>query len=273
MIGPLSKKEKEGLALFADFYNQLDEPTQKSMLCDCMMGKTSSYPILKQMKIIFSPKYKIIWDEAQKKLISAQKDILKTINFFGNKLEVSFTSLGTFFGKDAPEKIRLDLIFSPISQMSGKSVGKDHIAINVSSITSRNDQIRLCLLILHEIVHAHYEDDEYKNKLKQFIIDQTEPHSSLRLNGKNILRETIVTCFASSGILRLNFEADALEKIKNKIEEIKSRQNELKDNIDFLKMNTSYEMLITTREYLEKKKQIDQKYIESVWSILKKYFD
>lgn len=267
MTGDLNQEERSELLKFNIWHQGLGESDQKRFMKFCfdkMSLESDLESLPRNCFVILDQRFNKFWKMANFSLIESKKLIQNIYSKDEIIFEKCFGILGNFFDKPLPEKIELSIIYSPTDKMSGRFLDKNKISINVSK-KSLEDDIRFKLLLLHESIHACFEDEKYKQSLRDFVKDKAEFLLGKQIGAKNLLREAIATCFASSGILAIEFDPEANERIKSKLIEIKNRSNDLSLDFDYVKIRVSSEMMPVVKEYILKNKKIDENFIQLVW--------
>ena len=274
ITGPLSKTEKNSLNNFVKIFNDIGESKQKELMraSFSVLGESeifSKFPFIEDVFQSLDDKFEIIWQIAEPKLTNSAGLINKNFVKNKSKIDQALKILSTFFGHGRPGSVEIQLIYSPVDKMGGRYIDDKKVSINLPGFDTSQAN-RFSLLFFHEMIHAHFEGPDYKNWLRQFTTGrENEIPLALKMGAKNLLREAIAACFASSGVLTYIFndraEQDIAAKIKSYIAEGKDRGTDF----DYQRLKVSILIRPTILKYLAENKKIDGNFLEATWQALK----
>ena len=254
ITGDLNNEEKSALDDYKKYYleNKSDEKIAMFFSDDELILDGKVKNIFKTME----PKFSKIWDiyskELEKNKIVAKKIFKKNDSIISKCLD----DIGKLFGKDKPNDINIYLIINPLeNNNSGKSIDENTIELEIKDITEEKNAPFL-ILFLHELIHSHYEDDNYKKMIGEILISIKE-----KKIGRGEIREAIIKTitwgYQGEKYFGLNNEPEPVKKdVLDKTLKRRYIISNLKDMI---------------HNYVDEKKKIDEELIKYVLKILRDY--
>jgi len=225
----------------------------------------------------FYPKFQTVWKKYQPTLSYNKKIILKNYKDTKNALNSIFYRLASFYGKEiAKQDLDVYLIISPVKNyQGGKAIDKNKISIELNKLDyeNKNQLIAFWFLVVHETIHAIFENQEYKKWIKQFIKQQSPLGSKSKivkkLGAKEVLREIITATATTAADLLL------IKITKEKIDWQKILKKQLKtsslDDLNTLRRWAVYDLRETINKYLNNKRKIDKPFLKKCWTLNDNY--
>jgi|GEM_PF-7084357 len=264
---------------YREWFKNADEPQRKSVMkafyqsqneADAYKRTAEIFPSIVETCTKLDPYFSFVWKTCEIVLNKSKSYIENDYFRIATKFDDCFNLLNNFYGK-APGKdeINVNLVYSPAeNNFSGRFIDQNQVSICIQNVDETNVQ-KFWLILLHESMHACYEDAKYKKWLKDFADNQTQTDLSGKMGAKNLLRELIVSCFAGVGFLKeYLYGAD----IKKELEEaVRCIGNNKVLPFRNLKRVVALEMLTMVREYVRQRKQIDENFLDKIWKLILKY--
>lgn len=296
-LGQLTSKERIALKNWASICNKIEKNKRLKQFTESFYHtKDSSLAFeklrafldkeglkkLKNIFQIFDKRFKRLW-EKYVAMLRVNKNILENdFKNVRNNLNQDSTILSKIYGAENwSPRAQIYLIISPIiNTQGGRSIGPNKIAVEFNKLYSKNtEQLEKCWnLILHELTHSLFENQEYKNWIKNYINNKKglDFPVAKKLNLIEIIRECIVRCFL------INLNENGLRNEKNiwSIVNEEYFNSKLKNkkllggvvfNSDFIKAFVAWKLDNLSKKYIAYQKRIDEKFLEAVFKLLKNY--
>jgi len=223
--------------------------------------------MVKETFNILQPRFEKIWN-SNLSIINYNKEILSSgYKKIYKEINSAYSKLESFYG-DESKKVYLCNVYLIISpNRGGKAIRRSSISIETEKLDPKDKYLfaRLWFSIMHEMVHARFENKKYKNWLKKFIEKKTLKKSELMKNRspKEVLREVItdLTKVALYHIL------DKEGRIK--IERIRNKKEVL--DLNTMEILIRKELGPFIKKYFINKKKIDNDFLERCWKLIEKY--
>lgn len=274
ITGKLTKEEKTELDKFNKWHSVLSEPEWKAFMKFNFDIKNNSNVVedelpdeIKSVYKELESKFAKYWLFCQPELIKCKTKIPEIQEKYQKEINSCLNVLGSFFGQTPPEVMTVSLIYSPIDKMSGRFIDKNKFSQNVHEIEDKDEQ-RSWLLFMHESIHASFEGSNFKPWLREFVTKQpVRTALGSQMGPKNLLREVIATCFASSGYLLTIFNPKAEKLLKQRVIDAKAEfvGNPSKE-YNYVSKRVSLAMQPEIQKYIETNRKIDEQFIQKVWN-------
>lgn len=292
-LGGLNKKEKTTLANYQSlmqkheknnlpkkirniFYNdgnkEIDNKTRKRV--KTLLFTKDSDIVLNAIDVLYL-KFQMAWAKYQPILSQNKEIILKSFKDIKNDFNSIFSNLAKFYGKKIRDQSSdVYLIISPIEKyQGGKAIDKNKISIEINKLDyeNKNQLIGFWFLVVHEIIHANFEDQKYKEWIKQFIERQPLLKSKIieKYGTKSILRE-IITATATTAADLLSATINKEKTNWQKLNEERLKTSNPND-INTLRLLAKNDLRETINQYFEDGRKIDELFLKKCWDLISDY--
>lgn len=289
VIGELNEEQKTALAKYRNWYQELNSKNEKerkriirifyhSRSENEAWQEYAAAEGIETVKAVFESldgPFEAIWQKFESTLKQAKErmdaDFLKREGLFAQ----IFKELGIFYGVLPPEKIAASLIICPIPRyQGGKSIDASTVSLEVPKMKTEDSLMRLWLLFVHEVIHAHFETNQYKEWLRNFVEKKIkEGASSLQITeAKNQLREIITSSLAARGyIAERFFGVDIIAESKRAFKNPQKYTLSTGEHQENLRHWTRLELRGALHQYFERGRKIDENFLQKGWETLVKY--
>jgi len=280
IIGELDKKQRTALNDYKKWHNSFidkggerktiisnfyDDKTEKDVWDEFRRQKIDSGVLLERVFKNLERPFSLFWNKNED-VLREQKDIIsKNYSKYKKSLDLIFKKLAFFYGLPTPKFLDVYLIFCPIPQMQGgKVVSRSSIEIEISELNSEVTRKNVWPLLLHETIHACFEDKNYKKWLENFVAQKVGKCSSDYEQKKNIFRELITGILASkNGFLIKKYIGDFQTADQGKMD-LKNINKKNRD-IMLLRQRLLKKASPVIKEYFQKKKRIDEEFLNKIF--------
>jgi len=233
---------------------------------------------IRQIFKIFDERFNKIWVKSAIELKKAKKILNISLN---NKKEIKeiLEDLSSLYQQKINDELSIKIyLFHHLVENSfggGANLNKNQLTLDCPSITpNTSSEERAIRTLLHELIHNYFETPQFKNLLINCLDEMDYKKlvdSSIFKEVKsvrNIINEMIVESLLPNGYLAEKyFHFKVAEKIKN-IEEIENKKD--KSLADY-RLLSAYHMYSISKNYLDNKKPLDEKYINEIIKIFLKF--
>lgn len=289
-IKELSQEEKKALNEFSKilkkysfkhylgvpFYTRTDKNVWSAVK---KMITESEYETLRKIFSVFDEKFNKIWNP---KILDNNAKILKRELQKGYcvKIEKDLLNFIGKYNKNQCKKINIFLLKHPVQNSyiaGGANLGNKGITLECNKLVSpKHISLKLAVAIAyHEFIHFAYQK-KLEKKISKIISQEGDPRIPLVQNRslKEAIVEIIIDSLFPEGYLaEKHLHYQPLRKMRSKISEYEDIFNRFKrgEKVDFNKLQyyIVYKLFPLTKEYIETKKRLDEKYIKTVLSYLK----
>jgi len=292
-FGKLTKKEKVALKNYRLLMQKCEKENLYKKIRNIFYNngfKKNNNEVRKKIKkLIFSKstnilfgsistlciKFQRIWGKYQATLSYNKKIILKSYKDTKNTFNSIFNRLANFYGKEIPKQdLDVYLIISPVKNyQGGKAIDKNKISIELNKLDykNKNQLIAFWFLVVHETIHAIFENQKYKKWIEQFIKQQPPLKSKIvkKLGVNEVLREVITATATTAADLLL------IKITKEKIDWQKILKKQLKtsnlDDLNTLRRWVVYNLRETINKYFNNKRKVDKPFLKKCWTLIDNY--
>lgn len=274
--GQLTSQEKEALKefskIFIDAPNNLEliflfkQPKNIWLNVQKQIGKEKTdrlKQIFKLFELRFNklwPKEKIKLDKIEKLFKASQQTIEQNLSLILNLCGLKKSQL--------PKSVEIILLLNSSREEAQGWSYQSKIILECSNWPINKINYLINCIFLHELFHLLIKKNKkiFKTILSQSTqIQKYLPKKLKQWQPKIILEDAVISSFLPEGYLAERFCNIKVKKEAQK--EIKKKSN---DDFTKLRNQCAFEMYETAKEYVEKNKKINEKYIEAIVECIKK---
>lgn len=301
-LGPLTRTEKQALVQ----YHKLIEPlkTRKiysSFNAAFFKNEADQNKLWQSLRTTLTPReektLKMIFKAWQKRFNKAWRKYSKILQ--NNKLVLnrycqannllffkSLKRLSLFYKtRSFPNRTEIYLIMMPLATYAqgGRRISKSKIFLETSSLEERSPRLEnVALLILHELTHAFFESDEYKQGIIEFFSKQ-KPLSNLPYNKSyqpELLREVIIASLTWNSFKPKGITLDKNNKIARFLKsalkispqtKTPKTDNKILFDLNIIKLYVAWKTETLVHNYIIVKKPVDLELLRQIYGILQNY--
>jgi len=207
-------------------------------------------------------------------ILKKQYELLSKQSINADKLENIEHDLEIFFGHETQDKsITIALRYSPEIYQGGNRVNSSLVAVEKNPIESSDDVDNFWLLVLHEYVHAQFENEEVKNKLRNYVQGKEKTKLMSHHGPRSLFGELIVSSFASSGYLAEKyFNRNWDNKFAAEWQQIQNKEKKVNINdLNPLRNLARLRLKPLINKYIENNKSFDAVFLDNLYEIINEY--
>ncbi len=233
---------------------------------------------IKRVFKIFDERFDKIWGKSAGELEEMKRILNISLN---NKKEIKeiLKNLSFLYRQKIKDKLLIKIyLFHHLAENSfngGANLNKNQLTLDCPSIMpNTSSEERAIRTLLHELMHNYFETPRFKNLLKNYLdrIDQNKFTDTFALKEvkslRNIINEMITESLLPDGYLAEKYFHYIVAKNMKNIKDIESKKD--KTLVDYRKLSVCH-MYSVSKNYLDNKKTIDEKYIDEIIKIFFKF--